>query len=225
MRAMILAAGRGERLRPLTERLPKALIPVGGKPLIEYHLEKLAAAGIRELVINLFWLGEQIEAHLGDGARFGVAIQWSHEPELLETGGGIRRALPMLGDAPFAVISADVWSDYDYRRLPRALAAGGQAHMVLVANPAHNPGGDYRLDGAARVRAKSADEPSLTFSGMAVVAPALVRDFPAGVAFPLREAFAGAIAVAGVSGECHPGRWSDVGTPERLAELRHQLGG
>lgn len=222
---MILAAGLGRRLRPLTERLPKALIPVGGKPLIEYHLEKLAAAGIRELVINLSWLGDQIEAHLGDGARFGVAIQWSREPELLETGGGIRRALPMLGDEPLAVISADVWSDYDYRRLPRALAPGSQAHLVLVANPAHNSGGDYRLDGAARVRAKAADEPSLTFSGMAVVAPALVRDFPSGVAFPLREAFAVAIATAGVSGECHPGCWSDVGTPERLAELRRQLGG
>lgn len=222
---MILAAGLGQRLRPLTERMPKALIPVGGKPLIEYHLDKLAAAGIRELVINLSWLGDQIEAHLGDGARFGVAIQWSREPELLETGGGIRRALPLLGDAPFVVISADVWSDYDYRRLPRALALGGQAHLVLVANPAHNPAGDYRLGGDARVQVRNETEATLTFSGMAVIAPALVRGFPLDLAFPLRAALAPAIATAGVSGELHRGLWSDVGTPERLAELRRQLGG
>ena len=193
---MILAAGRGERLRPLTMQLPKALVPAGGKPLIEYHLEKLAAAGIRELVINLSWLGEQIEAHLGDGARFGVNIRWSREMELLETGGGIRQALPWLGEEPFAVISADVWSDYDYRRLPQVLP----------------------------VRARQAGRAALTFSGIAVIAPALVREFPPATAFPLREALAAAIAADGVRGDIHPGCWSDVGTPERLADLRLRLG-
>jgi len=221
---MILAAGRGERLRPLTTRLPKALVPVGGKPLIEHHLEKLAAAGIRELVVNLSWLGERIEAHLGDGARFGVAIRWSREPVPLETGGGIRQALPWLGDQPFAVISADVWSDYDYRRLPSVLPVDTRAHLVLVPNPAHHPAGDYWLDGAARVRARQAGRAASTFSGIAVIAPALVREFPPGTAFPLREALATAIAADGVSGEIHPGRWSDPGTPERLADLRLRLG-
>ena len=220
---MILAAGRGARLRPLTERLPKALVPVGGKSLIEHHIDKLAAAGIRELVINLSWLGEQIEAHLGDGVRHGVAIRWSHEPELLETGGGIRQALPWLGEEPFAVISADIWSDYPYDRLLAGLTMTADAHLVLVPNPGHNPGGDYRLDQGARVHAKDADGPSLTFSGIAVVAPALVRDFSPGTAFPLREALAEAIAQGRVSGEVHGGRWSDVGTPERLAELRLHL--
>lgn len=224
MRAMILAAGRGERLRPLTARLPKALVPVGGKPLIEHHIEKLAAAGIRELVINLSWLGEQIEAHLGDGVRHGVAIRWSHEPEPLETGGGIRQALPWLGGEPFAVISADIWSDYHYDRLLAGVTMTNDAHLVLVPNPPHNPGGDYRLDQGARVRAKDADGPNLTFSGIAVVAPALVRDFSPDTAFPLREALAKAIARGRVSGEMHGGRWSDVGTPERLAELRLHLG-
>jgi MurNAc alpha-1-phosphate uridylyltransferase len=222
---MILAAGRGERLRPLTMRLPKALVPAGGKPLIEYHLEKLAAAGIRELVINLSWLGEQIEERLGDGARFGITIRWSRETEPLETGGGIRQALPWLGEEPFAVISADIWSDYDYRRLPRVLPADARAHLVLVPNPAHHPDGDYRLDGAARVRARQAGRAALTFSGIAVIAPALVREFPPGTAFPLREALAAAIAADAVHGEIHRGCWSDIGTPERLADLRLRLGG
>jgi MurNAc alpha-1-phosphate uridylyltransferase len=220
---MILAAGRGSRLRPLTDHLPKALVPVADKPLIEHHVAKLAAAGIRELVINLSWLGEQIEAHLGDGARFGVAIRWSREPELLETGGGIRQALPWLGEEPFAVISADIWSDFGYQQLPRTLAADTRAHLVLVANPAHNPSGDYRLCGDARVRAKNARAETLTFSGIALIAPALVREFPPGTAFPLREALAAAIAAGRVSGEIHRGRWSDVGTPERLDELRREL--
>jgi MurNAc alpha-1-phosphate uridylyltransferase len=147
MRAMILAAGLGKRLRPLTERLPKALVEVGGKPLIEHHIEKLAAAGIRELVINVSWLGEQLERRLGQGGRLGVEIRWSREPEPLETGGGIRRALALLGSRPFVLISADVWSDYDYGRLPRTLEDGATAHLILVPNPPHHPAGDYRLRG------------------------------------------------------------------------------
>ncbi|MFZ5654028.1 MAG: N-acetylmuramate alpha-1-phosphate uridylyltransferase MurU [Pseudomonadota bacterium] len=225
MRAMILAAGLGKRLRPLTEHLPKALVEVGGKPLIEHHIEKLAAAGIRELVINLSWLGEQIERRLGDGARFGVAIQWSREPEPLETGGGIRRALPWLGERPFAVISADVWSDYPYQALPPDLPDPVSAHLVLVANPGHHPAGDYRLESDARVRPAVAGAPSLTFGGIAVIAPELVAGFPEATAFPLRDALAAAIAGRRVTGALHTGRWSDVGTPERLAALRAALEG
>ena len=221
---MILAAGRGERLRPLTARLPKALVPVGGKPLIEHHIEKLAAAGIRELVINLSWLGGQIEEYLGDGGRFGVAIRWSREPEPLETGGGIRQALAWLGDEPFVVISADVWSDYHYDRLLNGLSTAADARLVLVPNPVHNPEGDYLLDPGARVRAREVGAPSLTFSGIAVIAPALVRGFPPDIAFPLREALAEPIARSRVTGEVHGGHWSDAGTPERLAELRSHLG-
>lgn len=222
---MILAAGLGKRLRPLTERLPKALVEVGGRPLIEHHIEKLAAAGIRELVINLCWLGEQIQQRLGDGARFGVAIHWSWEPALLETGGGIRRALPWLGGEPFAVISADIWSDYPYRALPRDLPRDVGAHLVLVANPSHHPGGDYGLASDARVRPVAAGVPSLTFSGLAVLTPDLVAGLPEGVAVPLRDLLAPAIAERRVAGEVHGGAWSDVGTPERLAALRTALDG
>jgi NDP-sugar pyrophosphorylase family protein len=135
MRAMILAAGLGKRLRPLTEHLPKALVSVAGKPLIEYHIDKLGAVGIGELVINTSWLGELIEYRLGDGAAFGVRIQWSREVEPLETGGGIRRAMPLLGPAPFVTVSADIWSDYCYSRLPHALPSTMLAHLILVPNP------------------------------------------------------------------------------------------
>lgn len=225
MRAMILAAGLGKRLRPLTERLPKALVEVGGKPLIEHHIEKLAAVGIRELVINVSWLGEQLERRLGQGGRLGVDIRWSHEPEPLETGGGIRQALALLGSRPFALISADVWSDYDYGCLPRTLEGGTNAHLILVPNPPHHPMGDYRLTADGRVRGAEAGQPSLTFSGIAVVAPALVQGFPAGATFPLRDALASALVAGAVCGEVHGGRWSDVGTPQRLADLRAVLGG
>lgn len=220
---MILAAGLGRRLRPVTDRLPKALVEAGGKPLIEHHIEKLAAAGIRDLVINVSWLGEQLERRLGRGGRLGVAIRWSREPEPLETGGGIRQALALLGSRPFALISADVWSDYDYARLPHALAERTDAHLVLVPNPPHHPAGDYGLTADGRVCAAEAGQPSLTFSGIAVVAPALVRGFPAGATFPLRDALAAALVGDRVCGEVHGGRWSDVGTPQRLAELRAAL--
>lgn len=220
---MILAAGFGKRLRPLTGRLPKALVEVGGKPLIEHHIEKLAAAGIRELVINVSWLGEQLERRLGEGGRLGVDIRWSREPEPLETGGGIRQALALLGSRPFVLVSADVWSDYDYGCLPRTLKDGADAHLLLVPNPPHHPGGDYRLTADGRVRGAETGEPSLTFSGIAVVAPALVQEFPAGAPFPLRDALASALARDAVRGEVHDGRWSDVGTPERLADLRATL--
>lgn len=223
MRAMILAAGLGKRLRPLTEQLPKALVPVAGKSLIEYHIAKLGAVGIGELVINTSWLGELIERRLGDGGAFGVCIQWSREGEPLETGGGIRRALPLLGPDPFVAVSADIWSDYCYSQLPCALPAARLAHLVLVPNPPHNPDGDYGLDAGGIVRPRDSAGVSFTFSGLGVLAPELVADFPDGAVFPLRDALRRAIAAGAVSGEVHTGLWSDVGTPERLAALERQL--
>jgi len=223
MRAMILAAGLGKRLRPLTEQLPKALVPVAGKSLIEYHIAKLGAVGIGELVINTSWLGELIERRLGDGGAFGVCIQWSREGEPLETGGGIRRALPLLGPDPFVAVSADIWSDYCYSQLPCALPAARLAHLVLVPNPPHNPDGDYGLDAGGMVRPRDSAGVSFTFSGLGVLAPELVADFPDGAVFPLRDALRRAIAAGAVSGEVHTGLWSDVGTPERLAALERQL--
>jgi MurNAc alpha-1-phosphate uridylyltransferase len=223
MRAMILAAGLGKRLRPLTDHLPKALVPVAGKSLIEYHIDKLVAVGIDELVINTSWLGELIERRLGDGGARGARIQWSRESEPLETGGGIRRALPLLGPGPFVAISADIWSDYCYSRLPRALPSAMLAHLVLVHNPPHNPEGDYGLDAGGIVRSRDSAGASFTFSGLGVFAPELVADFPEGAVFPLRDALRRAIAADAVSGEVHAGLWSDVGTPERLAALEQQL--
>ena len=223
MRAMILAAGLGKRLRPLTDHLPKALVPVAGKSLIEYHIDKLVAVGIDELVINTSWLGELIERRLGDGGARGARIQWSRESEPLETGGGIRRALPLLGPGPFVAISADIWSDYCYSRLPRALPSAMLAHLVLVHNPPHNPEGDYGLDAGGIVRPRDSAGASFTFSGLGVLAPELVADFPEGAVFPLRDALRRAIAADAVSGEVHAGLWSDVGTPERLAALERQL--
>ena len=223
MRAMILAAGLGKRLRPLTEHLPKALVSVAGKPLIEYHIDKLVATGIGELVINTSWLGELIECRLGDGAAFSARIQWSRESTPLETGGGIRRALPLLGPAPFVTVSADIWSDYCYSHLPHALPSVMLAHLVLVPNPAHNPGGDYSLDAGGIVRPRDCAGASFTFSGLGVLAPALVADFPDGAVFPLRDALRRAIAAGAVTGEVYSGLWSDVGTPERLAALEQQL--
>lgn len=223
MRAMILAAGLGKRLRPLTEQLPKALVPVAGKSLIEYHIAKLGAVGIGELVINTSWLGELIERRLGDGGAFGVCIRWSREGEPLETGGGIRRALPLLGPGPFVAVSADIWSDYCYSQLPCALPTARLAHLVLVPNPPHNPDGDYGLDAGGMVRPRDSAGVSFTFSGLGVLAPELVADFPDGAVFPLRDALRRAIAAGAVSGEVHTGLWSDVGTPERLAALEQQL--
>ena len=153
MKAMILAAGFGERLRPLTEKTPKPLLKVGVKPLIQYHIERLASAGVRELVINTSWLGDQIESFLGDGSRFGVSIAWSREAEPLDTGGGIRRALPLLGSDPFLVINGDVWTNYPLDSLvEREWADEIEAHLVLVPNPTHNPEGDFTLDSQQCIR-------------------------------------------------------------------------
>lgn len=220
MKAMILAAGKGERLRPLTLHTPKPLVRAGGVPLIEYHVRALATAGFDELVINHAWLGEQIEAYLGDGERFGVRIRYSAEGEPLETGGGIHRALALLGDEPFAVINGDIWTDYDFTALRQPLV--GLAHLVLVNNPAHHPTGDFSLrDGLLRDGDESAER--LTYSGIAVLHPRLFAGCHAG-AFKLAPLLRQAMASNQVSGERYDGQWVDVGTHERLAEVERILG-
>lgn len=212
MKAMILAAGKGERMRPLTLLTPKPLIHVAGVPLIEYHLQALAAAGFNEVVINHAWLGEQLETALGDGSRWGLNISWSPEGEPLETGGGIHRALPLLGEEPFLVVNGDIWSDYKLGRLRQPLQ--GLAHLVLVDNPAHHPEGDFCLAGTQLVETGAT---KLTYSGIAVLSPALFGGQQPG-AFRLAPLLFDAIAGAHATGEHFKGRWVDVGTHERLAE-------
>ena len=217
MKAMILAAGRGERMRPLTDHTPKPLLQAGGKPLIVQHVERLAAAGFRELVINHAHLGEQIEEALGDGSIWGVEVRYSHESKALETGGGIYNALPLLEPAPFLVVNGDVWCDVDYSA-PK-IAQGMLAHLVLVDNPPHNPGGDFGLvDG----RALSGGEPRFTFGGIGVYHPDLFRDCRPG-AFGLVPLLRQAMGFGLVSGSHHGGVWFDIGTPERLLALDRML--
>jgi MurNAc alpha-1-phosphate uridylyltransferase len=219
MRAMILAAGRGERMRPLTDRTPKPLLPVAGKPLIEYHIDALKAAGFAQIVVNVSWLGQQIVDALGDGRRFGVTLHYSREePAPLETAGGIRRALPLLGDGPFVVINGDVWTDYPLAELR---APDGLAHLVLIDNPPHHVQGDFVLDGGRLI---AADGPRLTFSGIGVYRPALFAGLADGVQ-PLAPLLRAAIAQGQVSGEHYRGRWVDVGTPARLEELERLIAG
>lgn len=220
MKAMILAAGRGERMRPLTDTTPKPLLAAGGRRLIEYHLDALRAGGFRDVVINTAHLGHQLEDALGDGSRHGLSITYSHEPPgALETGGGIRRALPLLGDAPFLVVNGDVWCDYPLAA--HDLAGNDLAHLVLVDNPAHHPQGDFHL-AAGRVHCNG--EPRLTFSGIGYYHPALFRERADG-RFPLAPLLREAMLAGRVSGEHHRGHWSDVGTPERLAALDAFLAG
>jgi len=216
---MILAAGRGERMRPLTDHTPKPLLPVAGKPLILWHVERLAQAGVLDLVINHAHLGEQIEDALGDGSAWGVHIRYSAEGEgrALETGGGIFRALPLLDHQPFLVINADVWCDVGLDRL--GLAASDLAHLVMVDNPAHHPEGDFHL---ARGRLHVQGQPRLTYSGIGVYSPDLFAGCEAG-AFPLAPLLREAMTAGRVSGGHHRGRWVDVGTPQRLAELERTL--
>jgi len=208
MKAMILAAGRGERMRPLTDRVPKPLLPVAGKPLIVHHLEALSRAGFDEVVVNLSWLGEQIRELLGDGGDFGMAIDYSEEPEALETAGGIRQALPLLGEQ-FVVVNADIYTDYDFARLRHVDAV---AHLVLVPNPAHNEGGDFALAGSL---VSNQGGPRYTFGGIACYR----REFFAGLEpgkRPLAPLLREAADLQRVSGELFDGNWSDIGTPQRL---------
>lgn len=221
MKAMILAAGKGERLRPLTLHTPKPLVRADGIPLIEYQLQALRRAGFDQLVINHAWLGQQIEDYLGDGSQFGVSIRYSPEGEPLETGGGIFRALPLLGDAPFVIANGDIWTDFDYTDLHGALADSDLVHLVLVDNPGHHTRGDFCLrDG--RVDDYREGEPSLTYSGIAVLHPALFDGCEPG-AFKLAPLLRKAMQSGRVSGVHHRGRWIDVGTHERLAEVERQL--
>jgi len=218
MKAMILAAGRGERMRPLTDHTPKALLKAGGKALIEYRIESLAAAGFRELVINHAHLGAQIEAHLGNGERYGVRITWSREPDAaLETGGGIFQALAWLDGENFLVVNADIWTDYPFARLAAPIA--GLAHLVLVDNPPQHPQGDFVLRDS-RVQAEGT--PRLTFSGIGVYHRDLFRGCRPG-RFPLAPLLRHAMESGQVSGEHYTGAWRDIGTPERLAELDRAL--
>ncbi len=217
---MILAAGRGERMRPLTDHTPKPLLPIGGKPLIVWQIERLAQAGIGDLVINHAHLGVQIEAALGDGSRWGVRIRYSAEGEgrALETGGGIFNALPLLGRDPFIVINGDVWNDVDLRRLQ--LGGGDLAHLVMVGNPPHHADGDFHLTEAGRLR--DLGSPRMTFSGIGVYAPALFAACRPG-AFPLAPLLREAMLHDRVSGERHSGQWIDAGTPQRLADIEQLL--
>ncbi|MEQ1582359.1 MAG: N-acetylmuramate alpha-1-phosphate uridylyltransferase MurU [Steroidobacteraceae bacterium] len=218
-RAMILAAGRGERMRPLTDDRPKPLLQVGGKSLIEYHLDALRDAGIPDVVINTAWQGQKLRDALGPGERYGVQIRYSDEgSSALETGGGIFRALPYLAPGPFLVVNGDIWTDW---RLDGRFALGAQdlAHLVLVPNPEQHPNGDFSLKEG---RVTEGDTPRFTFSGIGVYRAEFFAGCQPG-AFPLLPLFKRAIAAGRVGGELHSGRWFDIGTPARLAMLDAQL--
>ncbi|WP_439133249.1 N-acetylmuramate alpha-1-phosphate uridylyltransferase MurU [Pseudomaricurvus sp.] len=224
MKAMILAAGLGKRMRPLTDTTPKPLLPVGGKPLIMYHIERLKALGVREFVINIAYLGEQIEAALGDGHALGVSIQYSEEHEPLETGGALLQALPLLGDEPFLLVNGDVWTDYPFERLFDVhLAEDCLGHLVLVPNPRHNRRGDFALHDSMLLHNTEVDE-GFTYSGISLLRPELIGAYSERrQIFPLREALAEGIAANRLSGEVYDGEWWDIGTPERLQALDERL--
>ena len=238
MKAMILAAGFGKRLRPLTEHTPKPLLEVRGKPLIVHHLEALSRVGIKEVVINTAWLGEKLEACLGDGSQYGLDIAWSRETEPLETGGGICQALALLGSEPFLLVNGDVWTNYPFEQLlQRSLDKNHLAHLVLVPNPEHNLSGDYcftsqysgdegevlsgALAGPVPVEQREGRQ-TYTFSGISVMDPQLFAASISGEAFPLRDALAPAFRAGHISGELYRGEWCDVGTLDRLDALNQQ---
>jgi MurNAc alpha-1-phosphate uridylyltransferase len=224
MKAFILAAGRGERMRPLTDHTPKPLLVAGGKPLIVWHLERLAAAGFRDIVINHAHLGSLIEQALGDGAQWGLKIQYSPEPPgALETAGGIATALPLLGDEPFLVVNGDVYCDFDFGRFFRLTVEGWKpaAHLVMVANPAHHSGGDFSLDGERVIYANG--EQTFTYAGIGVFSPAFFAGVQPGTVMKLRPLLDDAIRLGTLTGERFAGHWVDVGTPQRLAELDQEL--
>ena len=231
MKALIFAAGLGERMRPLTNTMPKPLLSVGGKPLIAWHLEKLAALGVRDVVVNTSWLAEQFPRALGNGANWGVHLHYIYEgPTPLETGGGMWNALSSLGDAPFLVVNGDIWTDYDFARLPRGI--NGDAHLVLVDNPAQHPHGDFALREDGRIDADGVNQ--LTFAGIGIYQPSLLDGWRQiiGTApgadetpprFKLAPLLRAAMAKGRVTGEHHRGRWTDVGTPQRLQQLDVEL--
>ncbi|RUO58911.1 mannose-1-phosphate guanylyltransferase [Pseudidiomarina marina] len=222
MRAMILAAGRGERMRPLTDTTPKPLLRVRGKPLIEYHLEKLAAQGIKQVVINHAWLGEQLVQALGNGKQFGLEILFSPEPEGgLETAGGIIRALPMLGDEPFWVINGDIFTTLDFSALPRELPAGIVAHLLLANNPPHNAHGDFAVQ-SGMLQAATGSKQTYTYTGMGLFSPQLFSDYQSGSEqfIRLRPLLDSGIENEQIAASIISAEWTDVGTPKRLAQLQ-----
>lgn len=222
MKAMILAAGRGERLRPLTDNVPKPLIKVAGKSLIEYHLSNLADAGFKEIVINTAWLGEKIHQQLGNGENYGLSIQYSDEGEALETAGGIINALPLLGDEPFLIINGDIWCDFDFSPLAESLTElndSAQAHLVLVNNPVHNPNGDFALQGE---HLKNTGNTMYTYSGIGIYSAAFFAGQKPGKT-PLAPIIRDKCEAGLISGQHHDGLWTDVGTLERLQQLENQL--
>lgn len=217
MMAMILAAGRGERMRPLTDSTPKPLLRVGDKRLIEYHIDALKRVDVSDIIINVAWLGHQIIDTLGDGARYGVKLHYSVETQALETGGGIFQALPQLGNEPFILVNGDVWTDFPLQRLPRYPT--GLAHLVLVDNPMHNTKGDFALDGEI---VNDQATVKYTYSGIGVYRAELFHNCQAGK-FPLAPLLRAAMAEKKITGELYRGRWFDIGKPERLRELDKDL--
>jgi N-acetyl-alpha-D-muramate 1-phosphate uridylyltransferase len=221
MKAMILAAGRGERLRPLTDRMPKALVDAGGKPLLAWHLERLRRAGVREVVINVSHLASQITQRFANGAEYGLAVRWSYEAQALETAGGIAQALALLGAGPFLLVNADIWCDYEFSGLHNHELGSHLAHLVLVPNPPHHREGDFSLDGAT---VGSGPAPRYTYAGIAVLSPEIVAGIRPGDKAPLGPVLKAAAARGAVTGELHQGVWRDIGTAERLAALQAMLG-
>ena len=220
MKAMLLAAGRGERLRPITDDIPKALVEAGGKPLIGWHLERLARAGFREAVINVSHLGERLVERLGDGRGYGLQLHYSRERERLETAGGIANALALLGAEPFLLVNADVYCECDFGRLRDTALGERLAHLILVPNPPHRAAGDFSLrDGTVGDDAS----PRYTYAGLALVKPALVATVKRGEKAPLGPLLREAAKRRQIGGELYEGLWQDVGTIERLAELEAQL--
>lgn len=221
MKAMILAAGFGRRMLPLTETCPKPLLRVGGKPLLEHHILNLREAGFTELVVNAAHLSEQIEAFCGDGSQWGVHIQVSVEPEPLETAGGIIEALPLLGEAPFIVVNGDIWCPFSFGVLRDVDLRSAGAHLVLVDNPEHNQAGDFSLE-EGHIKHASKIKQALTYSGIGVYSPAFFRGLPGG-SRPLKPLLDAAIGKGLIMGQHWEGAWEDVGTPERLGQLNARL--
>lgn len=220
MRVMLLAAGRGERLRPLTDAIPKALVEVGGKPLIAWHLERLAASGFREAVVNVSHLGSLIIERIGEGSRYGMRIAYSREPEPLETAGGIAQALPLLGPGAFLLVNSDIYCECDFARLAATALGERLAHLVLVPNPPHRSQGDFTVEGG---QVGNGAAPRYTYAGVAVMSPRLVATVPSGEKAPLAPLLRAAADRGLVSGELYQGLWQDVGTADRLAELEARL--
>jgi MurNAc alpha-1-phosphate uridylyltransferase len=220
MKAMVLAAGRGERLRPLTERLPKPLVEAGGRALIDWHLSRLAAAGCRDVVVNVSHLAEQVVQHVGDGARYGLRVTWSREAEPLETAGGIANARALLGEAPFLLVNSDIYCEYDFSALQGISLGKNLAHVVLVPNPPQHPEGDFTLDSGM---VGNGSAPRYTYAGVALVSPSLVSGVNPGDKAPLGPLLRKAAGERRLSGELYRGLWTDVGTAARLDQLRTLL--